>query len=166
MKYLKTYKIFESNNPTEDFFRDKINWDLIETLKDLSQDCLDEGGKLLYSVEIEKTDHGTHRLLIGTFFTREEDFDPSVEMGPYETELAKKMRDVIPKDNITFVNLFPQFLEKAIKSWESTKCLTYGFCLYEHGYFNQHREKDMDATKETLKRLESMYPNEKIVIVR
>lgn len=166
MKYLKGYKLFESVNNTEEFFRDKINWDLIDTLKDLSQDCLDEGGKLLFSIEVSKSNsQDYHRLVYGTFFTREEDFDPSIEVGPYEAELAKRMRDAMPKEDITFVNLYPQFLEKAIKSWESTKTLVYGFNLYEPGYFNQHREIDDKSSLEVLKRIKRMYPKEKIIMI-
>lgn len=167
MKYLSTYKLFESVNQTEEFFKDKINWELIDTLKDISQDCLDEGGKLMFSVDVDNItdERRQHRLLMGIFFTREEDFDPSIESGPYETELAKKMRVMLPKDNLTFVNLYPQFLDKAIESWESTKSLTYGFNLYEPGYFNQHREIDRKSSLEVLDRIKNMYPNEKIVFI-
>jgi hypothetical protein len=163
MKHLKSYKLFESNNQTENFFRDKINWDLINNLKDLSLEYLDDGGKLLFSAEIGKEDLD---LMLGTFFTKEEPLDPSVGMSEFETRMAKRMRDQFPKDSITFVDLFPEFLEKAVKSWEKTKKIKYGFCLYEPGYFNQHREKDMIATKEVLRRITGMYPDEKIYIVR
>ena len=155
------------NNPTQDYFNDKINWDLINTLKDLSQDCLDEGGKLLYSAEVANYERGQpHRLLMGSFFTREEDFDPSIEVGDFERELSIKYRDMIPKDNITFVNLYDEYLQKAIKSWEKHKEIIYGFCLYESGYYNQHRERDDESSKEVLKRIKSMFPNENIHLVR
>ena len=46
MKYLKTYKLFESNKPTgldiNDVFEPYINWNLIDDAKDMSLEYLDE----------------------------------------------------------------------------------------------------------------------------
>lgn len=165
MKHLKSYKLFESTNQTENFFRDKINWELIETIKDLSLEYLDDGSKLVFIAEISKIDpKDNHRLMIGTFFTKDEPFDPSVEMGEFETRMAKRMRDQLPKDSITFVDLYPNFLKLAIRSWERTNKIKYHFCIYEPGYFNQHREVDTEATKEILGRITGMYPDETISI--
>jgi len=54
VKYLKTYKLFESNGSTEselkDLFEPYINWDLIEDAKDMSLEYLDEGMRLFLEI--------------------------------------------------------------------------------------------------------------------
>lgn len=51
MKYITKYKAFNENN-SEDYLNNKtINWDLIESAKDLSLEHLDEGYELEWTVD-------------------------------------------------------------------------------------------------------------------
>ena len=61
MKYLKPYKIFESESYLDN---ESINWDLINDAKDLALDNLDEGLSLEYKVDYVKGG-GLKPIIIG-----------------------------------------------------------------------------------------------------
>ena len=47
MKYLRSYKLFESLY----LENTSINWDVIESAKELSLDDIDEGSELIYHID-------------------------------------------------------------------------------------------------------------------
>ena len=62
MRYLKAYKLFESENYLHN---ESINWELINDAKDLSLDNLDEGLSLEYKVDYIKG--GLKPIIIGYY---------------------------------------------------------------------------------------------------
>jgi hypothetical protein len=67
MRYLKAYKLFESENYLHN---ESINWELINDAKDLSLDNLDEGLSLEYKVDYIKG--GLKPIIIG-YYSHEKD---------------------------------------------------------------------------------------------
>lgn len=91
MKYLKKYKLFErfEESDTQNVFEPYVNWDMIETLKDMSLEYLDEGMTLtLEIIYLDKSFYFmkyNHEKLNSSWNCT---FDDLTE-GPYELEPIK-----------------------------------------------------------------------------
>ena len=71
MRYLKPYKIFESENYLDN---ESINWDLINNAKDLALDKLDEGLSLDYKVDYIRGG-GLNPIIIGEYSHEKDKLD-------------------------------------------------------------------------------------------
>jgi hypothetical protein len=83
MKYIKLYKIFESSLgllddmpiDIKDLFSNHINYDLIQEMKDLSLEYIDDGYTLYYSIYVNdgKVLNNSWKLLLNAEFNHEID---------------------------------------------------------------------------------------------
>jgi hypothetical protein len=163
---IKESKTYTNVNKTQEFFSKKINWELINALKDISLDYLDEGDKLSYSVNVEvdpseQTNSGI--ILMGQFQTRDDKVDWD-NMGPYETEIVKRQLAVIPKDFEHWINLFDEHYNKAVKQWEKSNKFSYGIMLQYQADYGGRSSRNKKGQLEILKRMKSMFPDETIYI--
>jgi hypothetical protein len=161
MKYLSTYKIYENEkaNKTKAFFEDKINFDLINTIKDMSLEYLDNGDKLSYSVSIEYS-----TIITGQFSTR----DPKVNwdnMSDIEIEIIKKRFKLIPKDYMHWTNFYDDFYHKAVESWNEIGKLFYGIMLH-HQEENEVSVRNKEGCQQIFSRIKLMFPDEKVYILQ
>jgi len=177
MRYLKTYKLFESNdntNKTQMFFMDKINFDLIDTLKDISMDYLDEGGKLSYIIYLTDIRGGAtfremagkdYIILMGTYHTKDDKINWD-DMGPVETEILKRQLEKMPKDYIHWTNLKDEHYNKVVAQWEKCKSLSYGIALHHQGEYGSMGKRDIKGQMDIVSRIKSMFPNENIISIK
>ena len=157
MKYLKKYKIFESS----EHFESMVNMNLIQDIKDLSLDYLDDGYIISYVV---KSIHNyppfswTHpefvnyTLLTGRLSTSDE----------LNSSLSKWEH---------WTNYKPEYIDE-VKESINKYGLTYFFRIYKIGpsgrewSLNPSNSGDHVINKDTqvdiLSRIRGMYPNEKI----
>lgn len=97
MKYLKTYKLFESTGFTEsdikDVFESYINWDLIRDAQDMSLEYLDEGMK--FNLEITYDDYYIYYMRFSNDANLSEwkiGMMNDLTEGPYELEPIDKSK--------------------------------------------------------------------------
>lgn len=64
MKYIKT---FNENNSESYLENQSINWDLIQSAKDLALEHLDDGYELEWTVDNFQSDHRTYLVVAGVF---------------------------------------------------------------------------------------------------
>jgi hypothetical protein len=79
MKYLKPYKIFESKEEYLD--NDSINWEVIESAKDLALEHLDDGSKLEFNIDYKSSDQ--YVVLSGLFSHEKDNLDWNKRNSPY-----------------------------------------------------------------------------------
>jgi len=158
MKYLNSYKIFESDNPTKDFFEDKINWDLISDLKDISLEYLDNGQEITYSAEVN-TESNQYPLFLSSY--RLKDNEPDYDVSEFEREIERRYR--APKEFTHWANFHKEHSMKAIQAYEKSNKINYKFMIGMPDPSSVVK-RDKNAQTEILERIQGMYPNEKIYI--
>ena len=150
MKYLKKYKIFESS----EHFESMVNMNLIQDIKDLSLDYLDDGYIISYVV---KSIHN-----YPTFsWTHPEFVDYTLLTGRLST--SDELNSSLSKWE-HWTNYKPEYIDK-VKESINKYGLTYFFRLKEKKEGSLLRLLTMkDAQVDILSRIRGMYPNEKIEI--
>jgi hypothetical protein len=169
MKHLKTYKIFESKeNLTKDYFVDKVNHELIQNLKDISLDLLDDINnlELVYTVNTSY-----HKVLYGFYRTSDENFPDNLSELELERELL--LNRLYAENNLAqtkehehWMSYYDEHTENAIKEYKSDG-LSYSFAFHK----GKIRTESFEVLSEiehddTLIRIRSMYPNESINIIK
>lgn len=136
MKYLKKYKLFErfEESDTQNVFEPYVNWDMIETLKDMSLEYLDDGMTLKLEI-----------IYLNQFIAY--DFDRSFYFMKYNHGKLNSSW------NCTFDDLTegPYELEPIKPNY-----ITYKFYLIKIG------EITVKSTHELRSRMKDAYPNENI----
>lgn len=139
MKYLKKYKIFESS----EHFESMVNMNLIQDIKDLSLDYLDDGYIISYVVKSIHPEFVDYTLLTGRLSTSDE----------LNSSLSKWEH---------WTNYKPEYIDE-VKESINKYGLTYFFRLKEKKEGSLLRLLTMkDAQLDILSRIRGMYPNEKI----
>jgi len=160
MKYLIKYKLFESKeNLTKDYFIDKVNEELIQNLKDISLDLLDEIDdlQLVYTVN---TKH--HKVLYGFYRTSEEKIPD--HLSEFEREFVEGRKP--PKEWAHWMSYYDEHRERSINEYE-TGGLSYNFAFHK----GETRTESFEVLSETehdeiLIRIRSMYPDESINLIK
>ena len=114
MKHLKTYKIFESKeNLTKDYFVDKVNHELIQNLKDISLDLLDEIDdlQLVYNVTTKGFPGPNHKVIYGFYRTSDEKI-PN-HLSDFEREFVENRK--LPKEWEHWMSYYDEHREMAMK---------------------------------------------------
>ena len=119
MKHLKTYKIFESKeNLTKDYFVDKVNHELIQNLKDISLDLLDDINdlELVYTVNTSY-----HKVLYGFYRTSDENLPDARDYTNAISELERELlvNRQVPKEYEHWMSYYDEHTENAIKEYKS-----------------------------------------------
>ena len=130
MKYLKLFE-----NKIEDFFKDKINWDLIESLKDISLIYLEENG---HQINIEVYSCHVNKGVISM-----------TKSGSIYTESFSC------DNKVSFFRNQDYVIPGSIDTYNKYHRLLYRF--YMSGFAG-----DKDYTQTILSRIRKMYPNETI----
>ena len=162
MKCLKSYKIFENEkpNPTKDFFKDKINNSLIQDLKDLSLELLDEHDDLQLTYSILTNDKGFSPILMGFYRIKDEKLPD--HLSDIEREFVQSRQ--LPKEWEHWTNFYDEYRQEAIENYEKNGL------IYRIGFYSgQPREESFNVLKEEyfkhiIDRLREMYPQERIEI--
>ena len=156
MRYLKKYKIFESSEP-EDYFKKIVNLKLIEDLKDLCLEFLDNGYKLTYQVRIGNSGY---IVMFGHLQLKNNKIPDGITTA--EEEYLELRNSEINKFE-KWTNFYPEHFEKA-KELLKINSIVYLFRIYgvEDGN-NMDHNINKEAQSEVLERLRGMYPNENIV---
>ena len=142
MKYLKKYKIFESS----EHFESMVNMNLIQDIKDLSLDYLDDGYIISYVVKSIHPEFVDYALLAGRLSTSDE----------LNSSLSKWEH---------WTNYKPEYIDE-VKESINKYGLTYFFRLKEKKEGSLLRLLTMkDAQVDILSRIRGMYPHEKIEII-
>lgn len=167
MKYLKTYNQinesdeFESNrDEIKSFFENKINWDLINDLKDLSLEFIDEGCRLYYSAIVDG-----YYIITGSFFSK---FDkiPS-DISQLEMDVIMRFQNLEKKDSYLWSDFKDEYLERTIQSWNDKHEIKYLISLtHRKMRYEDYTTNNIEGEDEILERIRYMYPNEKIEISR
>jgi len=160
MKHLKSYRIFESKeNLTKDYFIDKVNHELIQNLKDISLDLLDDIDdlQLVYNVNTKY-----HKVIYGFYRTSEEKVPDN--LSDFEREFVESRK--LPKEWEHWMSYYDEHRERAIKEYEDSG-LSYSFAFHK-GETRTESFKVLNETEhdEILIRIRSMYPNESIDIIK
>jgi hypothetical protein len=156
MKYLKKYKIFESS----EHFESMVNMNLIQDIKDLSLDYLDDGYTISYVV---KSIHNYPPFS----WTHPEFVNYTLLTGrlklSYNSSLVSSFEH--------WTNYKPEYIDE-VKESINKYGLTYFFRIYKIGpsgrewSLNPSNSGDHVINKDTqvdiLSRIRGMYPNEKI----
>jgi len=166
MKHLKTYKIFESKeNLTKDYFVDKVNHELIQNLKDISLDLLDDINdlELVYTVNTSY-----HKVLYGFYRTSDENLPDARDYTNAISELERELlvNRQVPKEYEHWMSYYDEHTENAIKEYKSDG-LSYSFAFHK----GKIRTESFEVLSEIehddiLIRIRSMYPNESINIIK
>lgn len=132
MKYLKTYKLFESIGFTEsdikDVFEPYINWDLIRDAQDMSLEYLDEGMK--FNLEITYDDK---YYIYYMRFSNDENFS-EWKIGMMN-DLTEGLYELEPIDKSKLI---------------------YQFYLTKDGLYNKSADEELES------RIKEAYPNENV----
>lgn len=142
MKYLKRYKIFESrfsDLDVKDVFEPYINWNLVEDVKDMSLEYIDEGINL--NIEVNYKDNDNNYYILTIYFNHDE---TNIYWNPGNDRSSSK--DVL----FTHLTEGPYELEPIDKS----KILYYFYFTID-GYGVINRDELLSRIKET-------YPDENI----
>jgi hypothetical protein len=125
MKYLKSYNLFEN---AHDLFRNEINYDLIQDLKDVALDYIDDGYKLIYYVSIydRKSNKYVH-LFTGEFshdidgiHSNDSDIFFNIKVTNYLKNLKSsfKYEIVLKSDKYMYPNIVEErFIEQIAKMY-------------------------------------------------
>jgi len=141
------------------FISSKINLELIDKLKELSIQYLNNGNKLSYIVNL-----GHHDLVMGSFQTQTE-IVPNRLKG-IELEIFLERLNLIPKDWIHFINFYDAYFEKIKSDFINGKKIKYGIRLYKTICSDQ-RGKPINkiGQKKLVSQLSELFPNEEIYII-
>lgn len=149
MKYLKTYiKLFESSDAKE-LFGDDINNQLIQDIKDMSLEYIDEGYILSYSVFVyDRQSNGYLKILSGEFSHSDDD--------NYEDYNVVDYSDHNKMYHIKTTN----FLKNLKTSFR------YDIGINNFYKFNDHESLKVigEYVKTIINRITEMYPDENIQI--
>lgn len=128
----------------EPFFKDRINFDLMQTAEEISLDYLDDGYTLISQVLIESDE-------------KDEDSDDFIDYLVYSGILSLRFSD-------RNVKKYTRFFSKKMKVVKSKSDLIYRFWLHpDYSRFTGTANELDEFNKEIFDRLKGMFPDENIV---
>lgn len=156
MRYIKSYKIFESS----DYFKTIVDMDIIQDLKDISLEYLDDGYIISYAVKSIHPELVDYTLLMGQY-QLVNDKIPS-DISDIQRNYLIRQQEVLSKWE-HWTNYKPEYIEEAKKNINKYG-LTYLFRIYSIGPSGDSRDHviNKEAQLDILYRIRGMYPNEKI----
>lgn len=150
---MKHLLLFESTNPTFDYFNSQVNMDIIERLKDI---CFNDNEYVVLSYFIKV---GEYTILSGSY-QRDEDIIPD-DLPPSHKEYLAKSNKIL-KDWNHWTNYYNEHFLK-VKELFKTNPIKYTFRISKIGISGRFDgEVEHELQSKVLKSIKISFPNENI----
>jgi hypothetical protein len=153
MKFIKLFDSYENTPSIEDIFKPKINWDLIDNMKDLALEYVDEGLTLRWSIFIKETSDFKSHMSVASNSRRSTrlcngEFDHSEDYKEFNHWNREGKYDGCA---------YPEILKKEYS-------FIYAMNIVEYSNGNETYRTDNKKTVELYNNLEKMYSEEYIIL--
>lgn len=132
-------------NKIEIFIKDKINFDIINKLKELSLPFLNKGYELSYCVKV----NNKYDVCLGSY--KVIDVIIPKNIGEYEKSIILKRNELIPKDWIHYTNYYDEFYNEIVKNFKNH--IEYSFFVKKL----KNNKRSSSIEKSILKEIKKIY---------